>query len=138
MDMKCRKCREPWDWWHIRDEVLKEQTLYKKMEKDGGYVVDKGKAWHPMEILREPILSTKLGIPPLTKEQMEAKSSWQFGPGPYILQCPACIGKEIELSENQRVEQDIESALADVLGNDIDGLMTEMEDLEDLMDFMRE
>ena len=69
---------------------------------------------------------------------MDKLSSWQFAPGPYILQCPACIGKEIELSEADKDRAAFMSAAADILGGDIDGFMSEMEDMEGLLDFLED
>jgi len=125
MDMNCRKCREPWDWFHIRDEVLREQKLYEEIEKSGGYVKDDN-IGDPFRVHETNILSkTKKSI-----LDMEALATWQFSPGPYILQCPACIGEQVELTDKQKERSSIESAIADVLGDDIDGMMAEMEDFD--------
>ncbi len=128
MDMNCRKCNEPWGWFYIRDEVLEDQSLFEKMGKDGGYVKDDGPT-DPYEIYSEPVLMTDRLR---TKEEMEKAANWQFAPGPYILQCPNCIGKEISLSDADKERNAIASAMADILGDDIDGYMAEMEDLESL------
>ena len=122
MDMNCRKCNEPWDWFHIRDEVLapdgKDDRLYEKMTKGGGFVRD---------------YTNTTGQPSTWTMANDKKANWQFAPGPYILQCPACIGKDIELSEADKEKAAIMSAMADILGDDIDGFMAEMEDLEYLL-----
>lgn len=128
MDMNCRKCNEPWDWFYIRDDILENQPLYEKMAKSGGYVKENlGNDYSPHEI--PPISLLRKGHK-RTREEMEALANWQFAPGPYILQCPACIGKDIEPNPNA----DIYAAMADILGDDIDGFMAEVEDMEYLFD----
>lgn len=102
MDMNCRKCGEPWDWFFIRDDVLGDEEDFQKMGKEGG-VFDDG-----------------MGVKP--------GPQWQFSPGPYIIQCPACFGKVIHRSEEDKERQAIANAISDVLGDDIDGFMAEMED----------
>lgn len=102
MDMKCNKCLEPWDWWHIRDFVLEDQALYDTAAKKGLIATD------------------------------EDGGKWQFGQGPCIDQCPACFGKKVERTEAQETRSQIQMALQDMLGDDIDGIMAEMEDLEGL------
>lgn len=114
MDMKCRKCAEPWDWWYIRDEVLNDERLYQKIKINGGFIKD-----NPNE----------------AAEVLEVKSSkdanWQFVPGPYIRQCPCCINKKLR-PEEQNPNSDVYAALQEVLGDDVDGFMAEIEDFESM------
>lgn len=112
MDMKCTKCLNPWNWWYIRDDVLKDEPLFQKMKKVGGYVRD---------------------YPTTGQETTETAAhddtaKWQFRPGPVVAQCPNCIHKDVKLTEAQELQSMAQSALADILGDDIDGLMAEMED----------
>lgn len=130
MDMNCRKCREPWDWWHVRDTVLELQPLYMKIQMHGGYIKEDG-ADGPYEILPTFVLMGRNQKRSL--KEMQRLADWQFGPGPYILQCPACIGTKVKLTEKQEFRSEVESAMADVLGDDIDGMMAEMEDLDFLL-----
>ena len=97
MDMRCRRCGEPWDWWYIRDEVLMQGDvdLY-PTAKDTGVRFCVG---------------------------------FDFEPGPYIVRCPACKPG----NEQDQGIQEVMSAVADILGDDIDGFMAEMEDLEGLI-----
>lgn len=104
MDMKCMKCGEPWDWWHIRDEVLKDEALYQKMKKQGGFV--------------------KCDEDWVSRETDGQHASWEFSPGPYIQQCPCCVDEEVEEDEGSFYRQ----ALAEILGDDIDGFIAECED----------
>ncbi len=117
MDTLCR-CGEPWDWWLIRDEVLKDQTLYEKMAKYGGYVRERLYTSGYDEVPKEKIEYE------LARADREGNPYWQLKPGPYPIQCPACFGKNIEPAENS----DVIEALQDVLGDDIDGLMSSLED----------
>lgn len=114
MDMLCNKCSEPWSWFYLRDDVLRDQTLYEKMEKHGGYVQDSNGTSQPCEVEnKHPNLHPVL-------------ANWQFAPGPYVEQCPACYGKivDIKQSENAKIRAD----LAHLYGDDIDGFMADMED----------
>lgn len=118
MDMLCNKCSEPWGWFYIRDEILEEQTLYEKMQKHGGYVTEVGTGVTDtgyMEITKADKANGYIADPNL---------SWQFNPGPTIAQCPACIGKDIEPSDNAKIRAE----LAHLYGDDIDGFMADMED----------
>lgn len=117
MDTVCR-CGEPWDWWTIRDEVLKDQALYEKMSKYGGMVTEVGTGVTDsgyMEVTKADIAGGYV---------IDDNVSWEFKPGPHPIQCPACFGKEVEPAENS----DIIEALQDVLGDDVDGLMSSLED----------
>lgn len=48
--------------------------------------------------------------------------------GGAIHSCPSCKGKSVELSEEEEFKSMATSALADVLGDDIDGLAASLED----------
>ena len=132
MDMKCRKCAEPWDWWYIRDDILKDEDLFQNMKKRGGFIKDTiglpGERGTSVEIGAPSLLTKSRSAKLMAKEEKEKLAQWQFAPGPYIIQCPACIGEDVEPDPNA----DIYAALQDVLGDDIDGFMAEMEDLESL------
>lgn len=117
MDTVCR-CGEPWDWWTIRDEVLKDQALYEKMAKYGGYVRACIHGPGYTEVPRKDIKAAH------DRESVYQNEYWEFKPGPHPIQCPACFGKNIEPAENS----DIIEALQDVLGDDVDGLMSSLED----------
>lgn len=117
MDTVCR-CGEPWDWWAIRDGVLEDQALYEKIGKSGGIVTKVGTGVTDsgyMEISKADVANGYV---------INASENWEFKPGPYPIQCPACFGKDVEPSENS----DIIEALQDVLGDDVDGLMSSLED----------
>ena len=96
MDMKCMKCGEPWDWSTIRDEVLSDEKMYQKA-KSQGLIIGHLPEW-----------------------------AWRFSPGPYIEECPACFGKEIEPDEKAVCR----AAIAAVLGDDIDAFLVECEDMD--------
>jgi hypothetical protein len=46
----------------------------------------------------------------------------------YIEECPACYGKKVKRDEKSEVNAEAREALADVLGDDVDGFMAECED----------
>lgn len=45
-----------------------------------------------------------------------------------ITACPACKGKAVTLSDKEQFQSEAISALADILGDDIDGLASSIED----------
>ena len=49
-----------------------------------------------------------------------------------ILHCPTCPDIAPRLSESQKTRTSMAAALGDILGDDIDGIGAEMEDLEAL------
>ena len=104
MDMKCRRCGEPWDWWYLRDDVLNSKIdgekvdLFPLARKQGLTVDDNG------------------------------NGKFVFTPGPYVKECPACPA-ESELTEADRDREFLYSAMQEILGDDIDGFMAEIEDL---------
>ena len=105
MDMKCDKCSEPWDWFYIRDDVLRDEAHYQAMKRKGGFFKDEG------YLPPAPVTNPKL-------------ANWQFNPGPTIAQCPCCIGEDIEPDEDALIRAE----LAHLYGDDIDGFMADMED----------
>lgn len=110
MNMLCNKCSEPWDWFYIRDDILKDQPLYDIMKQNGGYVAE-----------------TDFGEYIQTEGKLypsQPNTTWQFSPGPTIAQCPACIGKDVEPDDNALIRAE----LAGLYGDDIDGFMADMED----------
>jgi len=46
----------------------------------------------------------------------------------YIAECPACYGKKIKQDEKSEANSEMREALADALGDDVDGFMAECED----------
>lgn len=96
MDMKCMTCGEPWDWFYIRDEVLFVEKDYQTAKTQGLVFED------------------------------STGGMWRFSPGPYVEECPACFGKEIEPDENAICR----AAIATVLGDDIDAFLVECEDMD--------
>lgn len=128
-DVLCR-CGEPWDWWTIRDEVLKFQPLYDKMAKYGGTVTEVGTGVVEdgyREVTKAEIAKSDTpNIEATAGYILDPHASWEFKVGPYPIQCPACFGQQIEPAENS----DIIEALQDVLGNDVDGLMASLKDFD--------
>ena len=44
--------------------------------------------------------------------------------------CPSCQGKAVELSQKQKFNLEAKSLMADLLGEDVDGLASMLDDME--------
>lgn len=107
MDVPCTKCSEPYDWHHMRYDEIHETNLSRHVKEnwDGN----------------------------LTKEIRKAfeDKGWKFGPNVFVIyQCPCCKNQKDSAESQGRAE--MVSALADVLGDDTDGLISELDDLADM------
>ena len=103
MDVYCARCGEPWELDYVLHELPKETDLAGKHNTNG----------RPDNALR-----AELGA-----------EGWKFGQSlAHVTHCPACKYHRDEDIDNTRAEA--YSALADVLGDDLDGFAAEMEDLE--------
>ena len=47
-----------------------------------------------------------------------------------ITACPSCQGKTVDLSPKQKAKLESVAAIADLLGDDVDGLASMLEDME--------
>jgi hypothetical protein len=56
----------------------------------------------------------------------EERKRWKFGST--LVGCPCCEGKKVDLSPAERERVEITAALADLMGDDIDGLASCLED----------
>jgi len=110
MDTYCTKCGGPWELNYIMHEVIFETDL---CEED-------------MELWTN--LSPAAKLAPRYKEALK-KEGWSFGGQiSHITECPACKGKPADEFSTKRSEYI--GALHDVLGDDIDGIVSEMEFLD--------
>lgn len=86
MDIKCTNCKEPWDFWHLKEDVSQEE---------------------------------------IDNEEFVFGSSRMV-----IIKCPCCETEP--LKNNFRLEAT--EMLADLLGDDEDGLACMLEDSEFMME----
>lgn len=100
-DVRCASCGEPWDTWHLREDAIWETELPKTVKK--GF---DGK-------LTEDIRKAFKAV------------GWEFGLTLYnIRHCPGCPkGSEPKNSP-------MADAIEEVFGEDEDGIVTELEDLQ--------
>jgi len=114
-DVTCANCREPWDTHHLRYDAIWDtdlrESLKRRVSNEGANIKD--------------------------REQREAleRDGWKFGGSLLsILRCPACKSNEERNGPlDPEVVKDREmrrSVLADILGDDEDGLQSELEDLD--------
>ena len=120
-DVYCANCREPWDTYHLRHDEIWETGLPEIMIK----------GWNG---------SLKGSENAMVRHAFE-DLGWKFAGSIYaILRCPSCKSHEkwkreygIEDTESDRINRGIREAatatLAELLGDDEDGLACELEDL---------
>ena len=110
-DVLCASCKEPWDTYGIYHEIMWEAD------------------WSPLTWAEEPpieALTSKTLKEPKVREIMKALG-WEFGPSPLaILHCPCCPKDAKPDPEREAVY----NALADIMGEDDDGLASELEDYD--------
>ena len=108
MDVTCAKCQEPWDNHHLRYDEIWETNLTEEVKKN----------WDGK-------------LTPEIKQAFE-RNGWRFVGGSIyaIAQCPVCKDQPTTSDGQHRV--DIRAALAEVLGDDVDGLITELNDLGEM------
>ena len=104
MDVYCANCREPWDNYHMRHDAIWETDLPESIKKDFD-----GK---------------------LTQfiEDAFKRDGWTFLGSIYaIARCPACKEEKMEGSDERALRT---SVISELLANDPDGLVSELNDME--------
>lgn len=106
MDVTCAKCGEPWDVYHMMHDAVWETGLDERTIK--------GK-W-----------KSKLTA---VFEKAFKELGWRFVGHSLlaIAQCPACKGEPDTASSRERAA--LRGVLAEMLGDDLDGLACHLEDL---------
>lgn len=103
MDVHCNRCREPWDVYHLRHDAI----------------------WDAVDDIGEKACESFNGkLTPKIRKAMQDQG-WEFGSTTMnVKRCPCC-------EEGDTLDAD-RSALADaaedVLGDDIDGIASTLED----------
>lgn len=107
MDVHCTTCNEPWDIYHLRHEAIYETDL----------TPTKAKAWGKLP--PERLLSS------LFREKFRA-AGYEFGMSVMVvLRCPACP-KGAKLNPDKAA---LKGGIAEILGDDEDGLASTLEEL---------
>lgn len=104
MDVHCSSCNEPWSYYHLRHDEIWETDLPDEVKENFD-----GK------------------LTPAIREAF-MRAGWDFtGSSLYgIRRCPACRPED----KPDAFKEQVKSALMDVLGDDEDGLIAELEDLD--------
>ncbi|MHC4752304.1 MAG: hypothetical protein ACYTFW_20820 [Planctomycetota bacterium] len=102
-DIICPNCKEPWEWWFLKEDLIWETKLDEHVcENWDGTLTDEIRA-----IFKE------LG--------------WEFGENiSHIIRCEACPQGKTKVT----LRSELAAAMSDLLGDDIDGFISEMEDAE--------
>ena len=102
-DVYCTNCGEPWDWWFLRDELVYETSLDEDVIEN----------WD-MKLTDQIRADFK-------------EIGWVFGENlAHIIRCESCPEGETK----QTLRTQLQSVMVDLLGDDIDGIIAEMEDAE--------
>ena len=106
MDVHCTACNEPWDVYHLRHEAIFETDLSH----------EEAEAWRRM--------SPKLRLSSRYREKFKA-AGYEFGCSLFVvLRCPCCPPG----SKTDPEKLMAKTAIAQILGDDEDGLAAIMED----------
>jgi hypothetical protein len=106
MDVHCTTCGEPWDAYHLQHDAIYET----------GLTTDQAKAWEG--------LTPKKRLSDHFRKQFAA-AGYEFGPSLMVLlHCPTCPkGAKPDLTKAI-----IKAELANLLGDDADGIAAAFED----------
>lgn len=117
MDVKCATCGEPWDTVYLRWELVPD-------------TLPVGEEVIPLDVANALMQFSKDGkLTNLVRQYMKEHGGWEFGHSILVvLHCEACrpgdkLNKEKAFAANM---------LADLLGDDIDGLSAELEDMDSI------
>jgi hypothetical protein len=106
MDVHCTTCGEPWDVYHLRHDAIFETDL----------PPEEAKAWSA--------LPAKARLSSHFREKFQ-NAGYEFGASIYVLmRCPAC-------PKGAKPDADkaaLKASLAEILGDDEDGLAATLED----------
>jgi hypothetical protein len=106
MDVHCTTCDEPWDVYHLQQDAIYETDL----------TTEQAKAWRQ--------LSPKKRLSQHFRGKFAA-AGYEFGPSILILlRCPACP----KSAKPDPEKAAIKAELANLLGDDEDGLAATLED----------
>jgi hypothetical protein len=107
MDVHCSTCGEPWDVYHLRHETIFETHL------------------DPAEAEAWGTLPLDQRLAPRYREKLK-EAGYEFGASVYdVIHCPAC--PKGAKPDPEKVA--IKAALADLMGDDEDGIASALEDL---------
>jgi len=112
MDVTCANCREPWDQYHMRHDAIFDTDLGHSLAK----------------------IASNEGTPLSNRNYREAleRDGWKFAGNSVlaIARCPACPKDDEPQSEEVKTRVMQRAVLADLLGDDEDGLASMLEDLD--------
>lgn len=102
-DIHCQRCGEPWDTYHLRHDAIHETDLPDRERTQ----------WSGM-------------LCPHVRAAFRAVG-YEFGSSLYsVTRCPSCQpGMHLDEDHHTKVE-----AIHELLGDDLDGIQAEMEDLD--------
>ena len=113
MDVLCRRCGEPWDTWHLRRDVWYDANLQESQIKEA----------------EQTFRETGRILPDIREALL--REGWEFGTTPLnVKHCPCC--KDGKRWAAGSLPEGAADALEAALGDDLDGLQAELEDLEAL------
>jgi len=119
MDIKCATCQEPWDHHHLLHDM--PQEIWDGVEDSSSQM-----------LIDHFEKSDKTKIPPLLRQDLE-DLGWKFGRTVIcVLECGCCASNagEGEDPEEVAVRKNLRLELEEMLGDDLDGIISEMETVD--------
>lgn len=107
-DIKCPTCGEPWEAYHVRHDAIYDTSL-------------------PLSDCKAAARAGSILSYPGAREALESEG-WRFAGHSMLsfVRCPACP-KEAAVNEDKAA---VRAFVTDILGEDEDGLQSELEDMD--------
>ena len=125
-DIHCANCGEPWDTYHLRWDAPWDLFDSKTLFPRGARALS-DKAFENWNMRFKRLIDTGEIFTKFKKELKEV--GWEFGGSCYtVLHCPCC--KENGPLKDSQERKERAEVITDLLGDDIDGIQSMMEDLD--------
>jgi len=116
MDVRCATCQEPWDTYHLREDMIWD--IWDGSDDSSSHVLCKN-------FLADP--GRKLT--PMVRADLE-EQGWKFGETIYAIHRCCCCPDERSLSDKEKSDAkeriELRNTLEGLLSGDVDGLVSEM------------
>lgn len=120
MDIKCATCQEPWEHYHLREDLIWD--IWDGEDDSSSHVLCK-------KFLADP----QRTLTPMIRADLE-EAGWKFGSTIYSIHRCACCPDESELSDEEKASIaeriELRSVAEELLGDDHDGLISTMTDVD--------
>lgn len=123
MDVRCATCQEPWETYHLREDMIWD--IWDGIDDSSSHVLCKN-------FLADP----SRRLTPMVRADLE-EHGWKFGETIYAIHQCACCPDESELSDKQKSDAkdriELRNTLESLMATDHDGLILEMTTVDTYM-----